>query len=118
MPKKPDDKGAIFHEVFHNVFHGSPLWKNKQNHEWGEAFCDAFRYFMEVKHNKGSAWLKDVNARLERGGKFDKPADWPLAIIRHCKRDYKKFREFWKERNERSGESLEEFFSKGDKGKK
>ena len=112
IPENPNDKGVIFHEVFHSSFHECPLWKNKQNQEWGDAFCDAFRYFMEKKHNKGSAWLNAAEASLERGGRFDQKTEWPSAIIRHCERDYNKLKTFWRERNRRSGESLRDFFAK------
>jgi len=63
-----NDLGAMFHEIFHSAFHGSPLWhcdllnKTKYNNHgmWGDAFCDVFRYFMEERlfNSSGKYFLK------------------------------------------------------------
>lgn len=48
-----NDLGVIYHEVFHSTFHGSAIWKYDEKHPrkvWGDAFCDAFRYLMQIKY--------------------------------------------------------------------
>jgi hypothetical protein len=117
IPENANDKGVIFHETFHSAFHKCPLWRNAKNQAWGDAFCDVFRYFMESKHNKDSAWLRDAEARLAKGGKFNKKPDWPLAIVRHCNKDYETFLKFWRERNEKGWESLDAFFRRVNRNK-
>lgn len=38
--------GTLYHEIFHSAFHNSKL-HNRINENWGDPFCDAFRYFAE-----------------------------------------------------------------------
>ncbi len=50
-----EEPGALYHEVFHSAFHCSELHKGS-NEEWGNAFCDAFRYFTETGLSSEGVW--------------------------------------------------------------
>lgn len=55
---KENNPGVLFHEMFHSAFHCSPLHDGGADERWGDAFCNAFRYFMERKLLEGeSHWL-------------------------------------------------------------
>jgi hypothetical protein len=49
------DVGTLFHEVFHSAFHNSEFNKGS-NHRWGEAFCEAFRYYTEEELKCKNVW--------------------------------------------------------------
>lgn len=114
-----DDLGAMFHEIFHSAFHKCPLWysdvlnKNKYNGygEWGEAFCDTFRYFMEEELfcGTGKYFLKISEGYLKRNpneilkSTNDKCHDIkhavPASILIDKADSYEDFRKLWAELN-------------------
>jgi hypothetical protein len=95
------DFEAVYHEIFHSVFHPSPLHAGSDKN-WGEAWCDAYRYFHdpaftdkidrhflrrsydEVKKNSG-----DWN--------HDKKYAYPCSLIIAQCGDYAGFRRLWRE---------------------
>jgi hypothetical protein len=75
IPGDPDDKGTIFQEVGHSFFEASTFHTSRgggRNDLWGDAFCDAFRYCLEVEYLEGSRWLKEMPTK--RGGRYEYPA--------------------------------------------
>lgn len=110
---KNEDKGIAFHEVFHSTFHESPLYYDPKNLLWGDAFCDAFRYFMEEIQLCGkSEWLRDFKAyfgNFERQ-KGDNYRGWGSLIVSHCNRDYEEFKKFWTIRNTQSNIPISTLF--------
>jgi len=127
-----NNMGVLFHEVFHSAFHKSPLWHSDDLHQnryngrgmWGEAFCDAFRYFMEEKlldkdnQDKKSQFFEnltdcltmspeEIQDRFPAHNDSDHPGCHNLKfkiptsiIIKKVNRDYGKFKNLWKELNE------------------
>ncbi len=68
-----DDLGVIYHEVFHSAFHKSHIWQIDENgdKQWGNGFCDAFRYLMEQKYLLGkdeSDFMKRFQVGLKKPG--------------------------------------------------
>ncbi len=72
VPFDPSDRGALFHEVTHDLFHHSVFHRlhnpvnrfprnsdrdANYNETWGEGFCDAVRWLMEMYQMPGSPWL-------------------------------------------------------------
>lgn len=105
-----NDLGVIFHEVFHSAFHNSALHDGHQDESWGDAFCDAFRYFMEKQHLSGnpSGWFGNVGGLLGMGfnqaivgktngeiGRIKKYLYPASLIIKKANRDYGEFCVFW-----------------------
>jgi Protein of unknown function (DUF2934) len=76
IPASAQNKGVLFHEVGHSFFEASDFHKNR-NDWWGDAFCDAFRYCLEVQFCRVSDWLRHFPN--ERGGRYQGPADLILA---------------------------------------
>jgi hypothetical protein len=108
-PEK-DDWGRIYHEVFHSAFDRSVLHDGSTDEEWGDAFCDAFRYFMEFELDplKTSEWFtkidsfcgKTLKEVLNRPGcgckKHDKQYGYPASrIIHESGKDYGEFCKLW-----------------------
>lgn len=111
--------GTIIHEVFHSSFHESPSYKIESNKCWGDALCDAFRFFMEGKfiditqsqfYGEISNCIKcndgDITkcAQCSDGGK-NQSTEWkiqyrylPSRIIRKSN-DYDGFKFIWKKLN-------------------
>ena len=108
---RPDksDMGALFHELFHGAFDHSPLQRN--NDKWGEAFCNAFRYFMEARLIPDSPWLAGFNTRLPAGVNLKYMTPHPDLILLYCQQDYDRFLAFWIERQSKPNESLDQFFT-------
>lgn len=116
---KDGELGSMFHEIFHSAFHKCPLWysdvlnKGKYNGygEWGEAFCDTFRYFMEeaLFCGTGKYFLKINEGYLNRNpdeilkSTDDKCHDIkyaiPASIIIDKAGSYEDFRKLWAELN-------------------
>jgi hypothetical protein len=105
----PDsDEGTLFHEIFHSIFHVSFLHNGSDDEKWGEAFCDAFRYFTEyqVLKNKESNWFLKIdrfsNLSYEEimlnstDQNYDKKYAYPASlIIKSVNKDFNKFKESW-----------------------
>ncbi len=115
------DLGQIFHETFHSAFHNSPLWRDENKRDWGDGFCDAFRYFMEDRYAEDSRWLDNINSYLPRGIEEilenHKNIGWKLnycipctRIVNKVDKDYAHFKRTWKELNENPEISLEDYF--------
>jgi hypothetical protein len=64
IPVDSEDKGVLFHEMTHDLFHHSKFHRNywplnaHDNELWGEAFCEAFRFLMELAFTGDSKWLR------------------------------------------------------------
>ena len=118
--KKINDLGVLFHEIFHSAFHKSPLWSS--NGEWGDPFCDAFRYFIAekiyikdkfYKKIRCEGYLKDSPDEILRRSrnkcweiKYGIPAG---KII--CKAvTYDGFKKLWEKLNQEDKCSLEDIF--------
>jgi hypothetical protein len=105
------DKGALSYELFRSAFHESPLWRDPTNRAWEEAFCNAFRYFMEAKLTPDSPWLATVNKRMAEGVNLKNKTPNPDLILFCCGKDYDRFKKLWKERQLRRNDSLDDFFT-------
>jgi len=124
---KPGDLGEIFHEVFHSAFENSPLWKpcgKGVNAHWGEGFCDAFRCYMEKELlSREEAWYwrlcselcEKSDQQVIRGARRDEETatKFTLRAVRVLEKapDFNRFRQFWKERNDKPEESLAKYFN-------
>lgn len=51
-----EEVGTLFHEIFHSAYHPSEFHEGGSNEDWGEAFCDAFRFFSESALNVEGEW--------------------------------------------------------------
>ncbi|MFA5336876.1 MAG: hypothetical protein WC330_00920 [Candidatus Omnitrophota bacterium] len=98
-----DELGLIFHEIFHSAFSGSLLVRNELNNKngdnWGDGFCNAFRWFMETRVLKKSHWL-DTFRKTKKSFK----------ILNTCDCDYQIFKEQWVYLNDNSDTILDDFF--------
>lgn len=118
IPVSDDDLGVIFHEVFHSAFHCSPLWhvRCNGNDQWGEAFCDAFRYFMDGLHlcdGEDTKFLPDFEGKMTKPSKEilgDHYRGWASRIVLKAREiasspdtpehsEYCAFKRLWRERN-------------------
>jgi hypothetical protein len=90
IPADANHKGAIFHELFHAAFFLTPLWSNKANINdgWDNAFCDAFRYFIEVSLIRNSPWLDEIKDRTAQGKSLRYDKKFPDPILFDCGKDY------------------------------
>jgi hypothetical protein len=105
------EKGSMFHELFHCGSYCAPARNHTHENEWGtweEAFCNAFRYFMELRYFKGTEWSEEVDARMAREKAGTPNAD---PILRACGKDYQQFRQLWGDLN-RSGQDVDTFIQK------
>jgi len=119
IPVSCGNLGVIFHEVFHSAFHCCPLWhvRYNGNDDWGDAFCDAFRYFMEKRHLSDS---EDTKFLTDFKGKMNKPTDIlgdhdhyqgrASRIVLKANREYDRFKHLWRERNADPNEPLTKYF--------
>lgn len=55
-----EEDGRILHELFHSKFDPSILHDGGSDQEWGDAFCDAFRYFASRKVKLNDDWLTKI----------------------------------------------------------
>ena len=116
IPVSVNDLGVVFHEVFHSAFHHSPLWHDPNNCHWGDAFCDAFRYFMERCHLTGTShFLQGMTAELGKADsqvkvENDRYKGWASRIVIKCNQDYDRFKAIWIERNANYQEPLSVYF--------
>jgi len=105
-----DDIGCLYYNTFHSAFHRSYLHSGKDE-MWGEGFCNAFRYFMELKtNNKRSKWMNNLKkymkivedlSRLKKSkDKFLNKYIYPaVLIIYKSDNSYDKFFKLWFELN-------------------
>jgi len=118
---KPDDNdlGIIFHELFHSAFHESPLWKSDNRWNWGDPFCDAFRYFMEDRllGRAPSEFLEQVmdylsktDEEITRVNEFAYKGRASRILLK-CSGDYGQFKSLWEYLNQKSRLPLDEYFN-------
>jgi len=116
------DLGQVCHEVFHSAFHGSALHK-EGDERWGDAFCDAFRYFMETEHvTDKKTWRQAMECLLKQEFDNTKKGDcvymkyrFPASlIIKKCGSSLDDFKEMWfelcQERNAEGKDILSGYF--------
>lgn len=128
IPATQDDLGAVFHEVFHSAFHFSPLWKDKGNNNWGEAFCDAFRYIIEREKLSNTtftcemeSWMGKLDGAVVGTRKKDlavgkedyKYKPYASRLLNKCDRNhyYTSFRQLWCKRNDNPSDPLDTYFN-------
>ena len=107
---RPDELGAIFHEVFRSAFQRCRFHDGSSDERWGGAFCDAFRYFMERQFGLAptSPWfaridglcgktLEKVSAQSQGpDSTHDRKCSYPASlIITRAGKDYSRFRAIW-----------------------
>jgi hypothetical protein len=94
------DVEAVYHELFHSVFHFSPLHQGRDE-EWGEAWCDGFRYFHDPSFGgKIDRYRRMTLEEVRRAGDWnhDRRYAYPCSlIINRCGADFRRFRELWLE---------------------
>lgn len=101
-----DEEGRILHELFHSKYDPSVLHDGGSDEKWGDAFCDAFRYFASQKINLGDRWLAkidefsrcDFHQVMERSGDpaHDKKYGYPASrIIAAVGSDWRRFPPYW-----------------------
>ena len=108
IPRCPNERGAMFHEIFHLGSYCAPARSHTCEDTWSgweEAFCNAFRYFMELCYFDGTEWSQQVDARMEEDNAGPPNAD---PILRACSKDYERFKQFWSDLN-RSGQAVDVF---------
>ncbi len=131
IPVSCGNLGVIFHEVFHSAFHQSPLWhvRCNGNDQWGNAFCDAFRYFMDDLHlsdSEDTKFFPDFKSKMTKPTKDivivgDRYQGWASRIVlKACEiagardmpeySEYDAFKQLWRERNADPNEPLTKYF--------
>ena len=106
IPFDANDQGVVFHEATHDLFHYSVFHSNHRavngapqgqdedpdfNENWGEGFCEAVRWLMEMIHLPGSQWLAQYN--LEIAGDWRKQL--AERILNMSGRSLVEFRQCW-----------------------
>jgi len=89
-PREGKEVGTLYHEVFHSAFHPSKL-HNSINENWGDPFCDAFRYFAEsaldtkfhwhekLKQYCNKSFIEIMNASCDKS--HDQSYGYPASLI-------------------------------------
>jgi hypothetical protein len=105
-----DEPGVLFHEIFRSAFQQCRFHDGRGDERWGDAFCDAFRYFMEsqVGLASGSPWFARMDSLCGRtleailaspgsGGPMGvRRCGYPASlIIARAGKDYARFRAIW-----------------------
>lgn len=89
---------VLYHEVYHSAFHDSPL-HHGEDEKWGDAWCDAFRYFHDGAFKAKIDRFCDMTfdqARKDGDWNHDKNYAYPCSlIINKCNKDYAEFRRLW-----------------------
>jgi hypothetical protein len=101
--------GSVFHEVFHSAFSGSHLFVT--NEKWGDAFCNAFQFFMEEKHMPASKILAQVKDRTQQGKEVKMDQAYPDPILENCNKDYEHFKTLWRRLQADPRVSLDTYFN-------
>jgi hypothetical protein len=101
------DDGCILHEVFHSKYDPCIFHDGDSDEKWGDAFCDAFRYFGSRKMHLCDPWLKKIEGFTGRtfdeimeeshDRNHDKAYGYPASrIIKKVGSEWKEFPEYWK----------------------
>jgi hypothetical protein len=115
VPDKSDihwgEAGGMFHETFHSSWHQCTL--RPVEDDWGEGFCDAFRYFMEQRFclEPSTHWRLNIErlsaltpdealGELARANRedigYNRDYGYPVGrIITKTRRDYGQFKALW-----------------------
>jgi superfamily II DNA/RNA helicase len=108
IPYRSDDKGALFHEATHDLFHHSVFHRDHNpvnafpigsdhnpnyNEGWGEGFCEAVRWLMEMAYLPLSAWLQ----RYPHEVKTDWRKQRGDRILSYLSRSLSQFERGWKQ---------------------
>jgi hypothetical protein len=111
------DIGCLFHEVFHCAFHAGPL-HNGEDEKWGDAWCDAFRYFHDPDFKNKIDKYCEMTIDQAQGAadrSSDKSYAYPCSlIIKKCDHHDGKLKEMWfqlcKQRRESGKDVLRDYF--------
>lgn len=101
-----DEDGCILHELFHSKYDPSAIHDGATDEQWGDAFCDAFRYFASRKLGITDRWVEKIAGFAKcnfdeimaqsTDPQHDKRYGYPASrIIASVGEDWQSFPDYW-----------------------